>query len=228
MDLSRQVDLCKRRAPQPRALATPDRKDRNLAVAAASKTVQGLLGRLGIQHYAAVFDKHGLDLAALRLLTLADLEGMGVASEDAARIRGVAAAAPRGRRDVARRGAPVGARREAPGATGTQAVAAAVAHLRVVAPASVGDDEIRATLEDARRDPGRVRAALEAWRRREDAPAAAAPSRIQECPCCLERARDTAFVPCGHVLCGACAAAYGEQRCPVCRAAVGTKLKIYL
>jgi hypothetical protein len=69
---------------------------------------------------------------------------------------------------------------------------------------------------------------LEAWRRREDAPAAAAPSRIQECPCCLERARDTAFVPCGHVLCGACAAAYGEQRCPVCRAAVGTKLKIYL
>ena len=79
MDLSRQVDLCKRRAPQPRALATPDRKDRNLAVAAASKTVQGLLGRLGIQHYAAVFDKHGLDLAALRLLTLADLEGMGVA-----------------------------------------------------------------------------------------------------------------------------------------------------
>ena len=228
MDLPRPVDLCQRRAPQPGALATPDRKDRNLAVGAAAKTVQGLLGRLGIQHYAAVFDKHGLDLAALRLLTLADLEGMGVASEDAARIRGVAAAAPRGRRDVARRGAPVGARREAPGATGTQAVAAAVAHLRIVAPASVGDDGIRATLEDARRDPGRVRAALEAWRRREDAPAAAAPSRIQECPCCLERARDTAFVPCGHVLCGACAAAYGEQRCPICRAAVGTKLKIYL
>lgn len=93
MDLSRRraelcmrLDLCKRRAPQPRALATPDRKDRNLAVAAASKTVQGLLGRLGIQHYAAVFDKHGVEsLPALRLLTLADLEGMGVASSEIGR-----------------------------------------------------------------------------------------------------------------------------------------------
>ena len=44
----------------------------------------------------------------------------------------------------------------------------AIAHIRRVAPGGVGDDEIRAMLEATGRDPARVRAALEAWWRRED------------------------------------------------------------
>ena len=39
----------------------------------------------------------------------------------------------------------------------------AVAHLRRVAPAAVGDDEIAAMLEATGRDPARVRGALERW-----------------------------------------------------------------
>ena len=53
-----------------------------------------------------------------------------------------------------------------------------------------------------------------------------------ECPCCLQPGRDTALVPCGHVLCGRCVATYLKRddadACPVCRAPVLHAMRIFL
>lgn len=52
----------------------------------------------------------------------------------------------------------------------------------------------------------------------------AAQSRLQ-CAVCMEAERDTLFVPCNHVVaCAGCAARV--QTCPVCRAAIGSKLPV--
>jgi len=51
-----------------------------------------------------------------------------------------------------------------------------------------------------------------------------AESRLQ-CAVCMEAERDTVFVPCNHVVtCAGCAARV--QTCPVCRAAIGSKLPV--
>ena len=52
----------------------------------------------------------------------------------------------------------------------------------------------------------------------------AAQPRLQ-CAVCMEAERDTLFVPCNHVVaCAGCAARV--QTCPVCRAAIGSKLPL--
>ena len=52
----------------------------------------------------------------------------------------------------------------------------------------------------------------------------AAQYRLQ-CAVCMEAERDTVFVPCNHVVaCAGCAARV--QTCPVCRAAIGSKLPV--
>ena len=48
---------------------------------------------------------------------------------------------------------------------------------------------------------------------------------IDECPVCLEPEKSTALVPCGHILCGACAAKYAN--CPVCREAVASRMRVF-
>ena len=63
---------------------------------------------------------------------------------------------------------------------------------------------------------------------RVDAAKAGAPGRAasdSECPICFEPERSTALVPCGHILCRACAAAH--ESCPVCRAAVTSRLRLF-
>ena len=62
----------------------------------------------------------------------------------------------------------------------------------------------------------------------EAAPApAAAPGTPErdECPICFEPEKSTALVPCGHILCGACAAKYAN--CPVCREAVASRMRVF-
>jgi hypothetical protein len=51
-----------------------------------------------------------------------------------------------------------------------------------------------------------------------------------ECPVCLDGAKDTALVPCGHTLCGLCAGELlrGGRPCPVCRAHFGSVLRVYV
>ena len=44
------------------------------------------------------------------------------------------------------------------------------------------------------------------------------------CPICLDRPKDTAFA-CGHQTCGGCAAAL--RACPVCRAPITTRIRLY-
>ena len=48
----------------------------------------------------------------------------------------------------------------------------------------------------------------------------------------MERAKDTALVPCGHVLCGVCVSKANDSRivdeCPVCRVAVRSTMRIFL
>jgi hypothetical protein len=58
------------------------------------------------------------------------------------------------------------------------------------------------------------------------APAAApgTPDR-DECPICFEPEKSTALVPCGHILCGACAAKYAH--CPVCREVVSSRMRVF-
>ena len=58
------------------------------------------------------------------------------------------------------------------------------------------------------------------------APAAApgTPDR-DECPICFEPEKSTALVPCGHILCGACAAKYAN--CPVCREPVASRMRVF-
>jgi E3 ubiquitin-protein ligase RGLG len=53
----------------------------------------------------------------------------------------------------------------------------------------------------------------------------------EACAVCMDAPRDAAFVPCGHVaLCCRCAAAVmaTSRRCPICRAAPQTHLRVYL
>ena len=67
-------------------------------------------------------------------------------------------------------------------------------------------------------------------------PAAPAPSRqpsrqprADECPVCFGTTRECALVPCGHLLCDACAGVYddGGRPCPVCRTPVERVMKVY-
>ena len=100
-------------------------------------------------------------------------------------------------------------------------------------------------LEAARRssEAERARLARELDVRRAAPPpaAAAAPPRPpppedldpgDECAVCMERAKDTALVPCGHVLCGVCVSKANDSRivdeCPVCRVAVRSTMRIFL
>ena len=80
------------------------------------------------------------------------------------------------------------------------------------APASDGADEKQAAATPAA----------------EAAPAPAAapgtPDR-DECPICFEPEKSTALVPCGHILCGACAAKYAH--CPVCREVVSSRMRVF-
>ena len=60
------------------------------------------------------------------------------------------------------------------------------------------------------------------------APAPLADNSSEECPCCLERVRDTALVPCGHILCSHCAGGYKGDMCPCCRQPVAMVMRVYL
>ncbi|KAK7233413.1 hypothetical protein SO694_00105014 [Aureococcus anophagefferens] len=47
-----------------------------------------------------------------------------------------------------------------------------------------------------------------------------------ECPICMDGRKDTTLVPCGHVVCAACAG--DAATCPTCRGAVSSTMRIYL
>ena len=53
-----------------------------------------------------------------------------------------------------------------------------------------------------------------------------------ECQVCMERMKDTALVPCGHVLCAQCVTRANEERiveeCPVCRETVQSTMRVYI
>ena len=53
-----------------------------------------------------------------------------------------------------------------------------------------------------------------------------------ECQVCMARAKDTALVPCGHVLCADCVKRANEERiveeCPVCRETVQSTMRVYI
>ena len=59
------------------------------------------------------------------------------------------------------------------------------------------------------------------------APPPADPGAANECPICLDRERDTAFIPCGHRACAACAGQMSLSRCPVCREPFHGTLRVY-
>jgi hypothetical protein len=66
-----------------------------------------------------------------------------------------------------------------------------------------------------------------------DANVAAAPAVVAgaddktNCVVCLERARNIAFAPCGHVVC--CATCTAElKQCPICRQQITSSSKIFL
>ena len=57
--------------------------------------------------------------------------------------------------------------------------------------------------------------------------------KADECPFCFERARDTALIPCGHVLCSTCVDASCPAKksahvCPVCRQKVTQTMRVFL
>ena len=55
-------------------------------------------------------------------------------------------------------------------------------------------------------------------------------SGTDECPVCLDRARDTAFIPCGHQTCAECAGRISSARsyrCPVCRGPSSGTLRVF-
>lgn len=68
--------------------------------------------------------------------------------------------------------------------------------------------------------------------------AAAAASEDKTCPICLENMKNTALVPCGHVLCGSCVsaltggAALGSDPqgtpCPICRKPAQSSVRIFM
>jgi cold shock CspA family protein len=65
--------------------------------------------------------------------------------------------------------------------------------------------------------------------RRESTPASPARATADECPCCFERCRDSALVPCGHVLCAVCVSTYASAgTCPVCRQDIANVVRIFL
>ena len=53
-----------------------------------------------------------------------------------------------------------------------------------------------------------------------------------ECQVCMARAKDTALVPCGHVLCAQCVTRSNDERlveeCPVCRETVRSTMRVYI
>ena len=53
-----------------------------------------------------------------------------------------------------------------------------------------------------------------------------------ECQVCMARAKDTALVPCGHVLCAECVTRSNDARlveeCPVCRETVQSTMRVYI
>ena len=53
-----------------------------------------------------------------------------------------------------------------------------------------------------------------------------------ECQVCMARAKDTALVPCGHVLCADCVTRANDARlveeCPVCRETVQSTMRVYI
>ena len=48
----------------------------------------------------------------------------------------------------------------------------------------------------------------------------------------MENRKDTALVPCGHVLCSACVARANDTKicdeCPICRVAVRSTMRVFL
>ena len=54
------------------------------------------------------------------------------------------------------------------------------------------------------------------------------PGKDAACPRCGDRARDTALIPCGHVLCSVCVESYGEYTCPVCGQGVAQTMRVHL
>jgi len=53
----------------------------------------------------------------------------------------------------------------------------------------------------------------------------------RSCAVCLDAAKNTALVPCGHVLCGTCASAVlamAQHKCPICRRAILQTIKLFL
>jgi len=51
--------------------------------------------------------------------------------------------------------------------------------------------------------------------------------RTQECPLCMDGDREIALVPCGHVLCAACAGQHASESCPMCRQGVASTMRVY-
>lgn len=51
--------------------------------------------------------------------------------------------------------------------------------------------------------------------------------RTQECPLCMDGDREIALVPCGHVLCAACAGQHASESCPMCRQDVVSSMRVY-
>ena len=71
-------------------------------------------------------------------------------------------------------------------------------------------------------------------------PAPERSSGTDDCPVCLDRARNTAFIPCGHRTCAECAERISttawrgsgprgdsESRCPVCRQPFSGTLRVF-
>ena len=61
-------------------------------------------------------------------------------------------------------------------------------------------------------------------------PAPERSSGTEECPVCLDRGRDTAFIPCGHQTCAECAGRISSARsyrCPVCRGPSSGTLRVF-
>lgn len=55
-------------------------------------------------------------------------------------------------------------------------------------------------------------------------------SETRECPICKDKPKDTVLVPCGHMLCGGCAAKVIElrQHCPIGRERITGKVHAFM
>jgi len=91
-------------------------------------------------------------------------------------------------------------------------------------------DELSAPLQamaHKRRSEESLENYREAVLRGEDPSSPCSTERRAECAICLERAREVAFDPCGHlIVCTVCAEDCSE--CPVCRVEVRRKIRTYL